>query len=107
MVGLAKIANAAREPKKEASRLVGHTGNAGQIPYTMVKAGLDAFVKSLAQELAASNVTTNCIGPAGLTRITATMPGAGEAFEPDPYGFVMQLDKPMPSIREALRPGIA
>ena len=28
-------------------------------------------------------VTVNCIGPAGLTRITATMPGSGEAFEPD------------------------
>jgi serine/threonine protein kinase len=25
-----------------------------------------------------------------------------ERFEPDPYGFVMQLDKPMPSIREAV-----
>ena len=31
--------------------VVGHTGNAGQIPYTMVKAGLDAFTKSLTQEL--------------------------------------------------------
>ena len=30
------------------SSVVGHTGNAGQIPYTMVKAGLDAFTKSLA-----------------------------------------------------------
>ena len=34
------------------SSVVGHTGNPGQIPYTMVKAGLDAFTKSLAQELA-------------------------------------------------------
>ncbi|MGH7338791.1 MAG: SDR family NAD(P)-dependent oxidoreductase, partial [Myxococcota bacterium] len=34
------------------SSVVGHTGNPGQIPYTMVKAGLDAFAKSLAQELA-------------------------------------------------------
>ena len=34
------------------SNVVGATGNAGQIPYTMVKAGLDAFTKSLAQELA-------------------------------------------------------
>jgi hypothetical protein len=25
----------------------------------------------------------NCIGPAGLTRITATMPGSGDAFEPN------------------------
>ena len=28
-------------------------------------------------------MTVNCIGPAGLTRITATMPGSGDAFEPD------------------------
>ena len=28
------------------SSVVGHTGNPGQIPYTMVKAGLDAFTKS-------------------------------------------------------------
>ena len=32
--------------------VVGHTGNPGQTPYTMVKAGLDALTKSLAQELA-------------------------------------------------------
>ena len=38
---------------------------------------------TLAQELYRSGVTVNCIGPAGLTRITATMPGSGEAFEPD------------------------
>ena len=25
----------------------------------------------------------NCVGPSGLTRITATMPGAGDSFEPD------------------------
>jgi 3-oxoacyl-[acyl-carrier protein] reductase len=30
------------------SSIVGHTGNAGQIPYTMEKAALDAFTRSLA-----------------------------------------------------------
>ncbi len=38
---------------------------------------------TLAMELASIGTTVNCVGPAGLTRITATMPGAGEAFEPD------------------------
>jgi hypothetical protein len=28
-------------------------------------------------------VTANAVGPSGLTRITATMPGMGESFEPD------------------------
>ena len=36
------------------SSVVGHIGNAGQIPYTMVKAGLDALTRSLAQELRAA-----------------------------------------------------
>lgn len=45
------------------SSVVGHTGNAGQIPYTMVKAGLDAFTKSLAQELAGRDILVNAIAP--------------------------------------------
>ena len=38
---------------------------------------------TLAQELYKTGVTANCIGPAGLTRITATMPGSDPALEPD------------------------
>ncbi len=58
-------------------------GNFGQSNYATAKAAIAGLTLTLAQELAASGVTVNCIGPAGLTRITATMPGAGEAFEPD------------------------
>jgi NAD(P)-dependent dehydrogenase (short-subunit alcohol dehydrogenase family) len=58
-------------------------GNFGQTNYATAKAAIAGLTLTLAQELAASNVTANCVGPAGLTRITATMPGAGEAFEPD------------------------
>jgi 3-oxoacyl-[acyl-carrier protein] reductase len=43
--------------------VVGHTGNPGQIPYTMVKAGLDAFTKSLAQELSGRNILVNAVAP--------------------------------------------
>jgi 3-oxoacyl-[acyl-carrier protein] reductase len=45
------------------SSVVGHTGNAGQIPYTMVKAGLDAFTKSLVQELAGRDILVNSVAP--------------------------------------------
>ena len=45
------------------SSVVGHTGNAGQIPYTMVKAGLDAFTKSLAQELSGREILVNSVAP--------------------------------------------
>jgi 3-oxoacyl-[acyl-carrier protein] reductase len=44
-------------------RVVGHTGNPGQIPYTMAKAGLNAFSKSLAQELAGRDILVNAVSP--------------------------------------------
>ena len=45
------------------SSVVGHTGNAGQIPYTMEKAALDAFTRSLAQELRGRNILVNSVAP--------------------------------------------
>ncbi len=45
------------------SSVVGHTGNPGQIPYTMAKAGLDAFTKSLCQELAGRDILVNSVAP--------------------------------------------
>ena len=57
------------------SSVVGHTGNPGQIPYTMVKAGLDAFTKSLAQELAGREITVNSLAPGFIdTEMTAELP---------------------------------
>jgi 3-oxoacyl-[acyl-carrier protein] reductase len=45
------------------SSVVGHTGNRGQAPYTMAKAGLDAMTKSLAQELAGRPILVNSVAP--------------------------------------------
>ena len=43
--------------------VVGVTGNAGQANYAASKAGLIGMTKSLAQEIAARNVTVNCVAP--------------------------------------------
>jgi 3-oxoacyl-[acyl-carrier protein] reductase len=57
------------------SSVVGHTGNPGQIPYTMVKAGLDAFTKSLAQELAGKDILVNSVAPGFIdTEMTDELP---------------------------------
>ena len=56
---------------------MGHTGNPGQIPYVMVKAGLDAFSKSLAQELAGRDILVNAVAPGFIeTEMTAELPEA-------------------------------
>ena len=57
------------------SSVVGHTGNAGQIPYTMAKAGLDALTKSLAQELSGRDILVNSVAPGFIeTEMTSELP---------------------------------
>ncbi|MBL7491022.1 SDR family oxidoreductase [Frankia sp. AgB1.9] len=58
-------------------------GNFGQSSYAAAKAAIVAVTQTLALELLRSGVTVNAVGPSGLTRITATIPGMGAAFEPD------------------------
>jgi 3-oxoacyl-[acyl-carrier protein] reductase len=57
------------------SSVVGHTGNAGQIPYTMEKAALDAFTKSLSKELTGRNILVNSVAPGFIdTEMTHDLP---------------------------------
>lgn len=61
----------------------GLTGNFGQSNYATAKAAIVGLTLTTSLELYRLGVTVNAIGPGGMTRITATMPGQGEAFEPD------------------------
>jgi NAD(P)-dependent dehydrogenase (short-subunit alcohol dehydrogenase family) len=61
----------------------GLVGNFGQTNYATAKAGLAGMTQTLSLELYKLGVTVNAIGPAGATRITATMPGAPAVIEPD------------------------
>ena len=57
------------------SSVVGYTGNGGQIPYTMEKAALDAFTKSLSKELEGRDILVNAVAPGFIaTEMTAVLP---------------------------------
>lgn len=57
------------------SSIVGHTGNGGQVPYTMEKAGLDAMTKSLVQELRGRSILVNSVAPGFIdTAMTRALP---------------------------------
>jgi len=57
------------------SSVVGHTGNAGQIPYAMEKAALDAMTKSLCRELRGREILVNSVAPGFIdTDMTVRLP---------------------------------
>ncbi len=55
--------------------VIGFLGNAGQVNYGAAKAGLVGLTKSMARELAARNVTVNCVAPGYIvTDMTSGLP---------------------------------
>lgn len=55
--------------------VIGFLGNSGQVNYAAAKAGLVGFSKSMARELAARQVTVNCVAPGYIvTDMTSDLP---------------------------------
>jgi NAD(P)-dependent dehydrogenase (short-subunit alcohol dehydrogenase family) len=61
----------------------GLIGNVGQTNYAAAKAAIVGATITMSLELASIGVTVNAIGPGGLTRISATIPGAPLPVEAD------------------------
>jgi NAD(P)-dependent dehydrogenase (short-subunit alcohol dehydrogenase family) len=64
----------------------GLVGNFGQTNYATAKAAIAGLTLTLSVELYKLGVTVNAVGPGGLTRLSATAAGMGEAFEPESVG---------------------
>ncbi len=76
----------------------GLVGNFGQANYTAAKAGIAAFTITVSLEVFKMGVTVNAIGPAGATRMAASIPGAGiEAKEPDEFDEWNPMDPSLSS----------
>ncbi len=63
----------------------GLLGNFGQTNYATAKAAIVGLTLTLNVELARIGVTANCIGPGGVTRLSAGVMGDAKVREPDEY----------------------
>lgn len=84
------------------SSWAGQRGNFGQTNYAAAKAGIAAFARTWAMELARAEITVNAIVPNALTRMIASIPGMAELVESAERG------EPMPDlIRKQMGMGTA
>jgi NAD(P)-dependent dehydrogenase (short-subunit alcohol dehydrogenase family) len=63
------------------SSIAGQRGNFGQTNYAAAKAGIAAYARTWAMELAKSSITVNAIVPNAITRMIASIPGMGPLVE--------------------------
>jgi NAD(P)-dependent dehydrogenase (short-subunit alcohol dehydrogenase family) len=63
------------------SSWAGQRGNFGQTNYAAAKAGIAAFARTWAMELARAEITVNAIVPNAITRMIASIPGMAEMVE--------------------------
>jgi NAD(P)-dependent dehydrogenase (short-subunit alcohol dehydrogenase family) len=63
------------------SSWAGQRGNFGQTNYAGAKAGIAAFARTWAMELARAEVTVNAIVPNAITRMIASIPGMAEMVD--------------------------
>lgn len=55
--------------------VIGHSGNAGQANYAASKGAIDAFTKSIAQEVGSRQIRINCVAPGFIaTEMTEVLP---------------------------------
>jgi NAD(P)-dependent dehydrogenase (short-subunit alcohol dehydrogenase family) len=64
----------------------GLVGNFGQTNYATAKAAIAGLTLTASLELYRMGVTVNAVGPGGLTRLSASVDGFGEAFEAESLG---------------------
>jgi NAD(P)-dependent dehydrogenase (short-subunit alcohol dehydrogenase family) len=104
----ARAAAVAMREQGEGGRIIvvgspaGQRGNFGQTNYAAAKAGIAAFARTWALELARSEITVNAIVPVAWTAMTASIPafaplvGAVESGEGPPRAVRQQLAVGMP-----------
>jgi len=63
------------------SSWAGQRGNLGQTNYAAAKAGIAAFARTWAMELARAKITVNAIVPNALTRMISSIPGMAPMVE--------------------------
>jgi 3-oxoacyl-[acyl-carrier protein] reductase len=75
--------------------VIGQTGNAGQSNYAASKAGIEAFSKSVAQEVGSRGIRVNCVAPGFIsTEMTAALSAAHkeDILKKVPLGFLGEVD---------------
>jgi 3-oxoacyl-[acyl-carrier protein] reductase len=92
------------------SSVIAHTGNAGQTNYAAAKGGMEGFSKALAREVAARNITVNCVAPGFIdTDMTRGLPEdhKNNLLQSIPLGRLGQVEDIAAAVTFLASPGAA